>query len=102
MRGYAAHYVVERKVFTGVYGNWLLSTGKRKAEGADEQGEQADRGQTQRRLPPERIKDHAQWSAQRHGAIGADAVEGDDLGGAVVACAGNAPQCRAGRAEALA
>ena len=31
------------------------------------------------------IEHHAQRRAERHGAIGADAVEGDDLGGAVPA-----------------
>jgi hypothetical protein len=35
---------------------------------------------------------HAERRAQGHGAIGADAVEGDDLGGVLGSGAGDAPE----------
>ena len=83
-------------------GNRALAGGQGEAEGANKQGQQSDRSQAQLRISPERLKNYAQRSSQRHGAIGADAVEGDDFGGVLGSGAGDAPESCTGGTEAFA
>ncbi len=70
------HHVAEGQMLAGRAMHRTLAAGHYEADRADEDGQQPQRSQA-----PLLIEDHAQRSAQRHGAIGADAIERDDPGG---------------------
>ena len=87
VRRNTAQHVAEGKMLAVDDRNGRLAEGQARLMAPDNDGEQADGSQA-----PLAIENDAQRRAQGHGAIGADAVEGDDLGGAFLAGAGDAPQ----------
>ena len=87
VRSHAAQHMREGKMLAGLDGNGIFAPGEGKADGADKDGEHADGGQA-----PLRIEDDAERRGQRHAAVGADAVQADDLGGVLLAGGGDAPE----------
>ena len=97
VRRHAPQHMGKGKVFAGHDGNGALAPGHGKADGADEDGDGADG-----RKAPLLVEKDTQRRAQRHAAVGADAVEADDFGSVFRAGAGDSPERGAGRAQALA
>ena len=82
-----AEHMGEGQMHTGRHINRALAHGQGEAERADEDGYEAQRGKA------EMVVEHdAERSAQSHGAVGADAVIADDLGGVFRTGAGDAPE----------
>ena len=94
VRSNTAKDMAEREVFAGSDRDRAFPVGQDEAYGSDEHGEEADGSQT-----PLLVEDDAERRTERHGSVGADAVEGDDFGGAVLSGAGDAPKSGACGAE---